>query len=218
MSEQNSQPATPREPAKARARRLALAVLFGVILLIPRLRRLRRRPKAWLVFRAVVGLAGAALIWRFARAGAGPVSLTGGVVLTAFAALVGARPQKKTVDDVARELNALVVVNGGDFSAAGSAHRDVSIFVNPERLLVLTRTFEPLAEIPLVRLRQISTSAAGANGNRDGQAWELKIDWQSDGPQETRFHYQGTFAEHLARVAAQTITGVWKKRLPVMPA
>jgi len=218
MPDQASQPATPREPIRTRARRLALAALFTIILLIPRLRRLRRRPGGWLAFRAVVGLAGAALLWRFARDGAGAASLVAGIVLLAFAALVRARPEKKSADDVARELGALVVVNGGDFSAAGNAHHHVNIIVNPEHLVVMTSTFEPLAEIPLARLRQISTSPAGANGHRGGEAWELKLDWESGGPQEARFHYQGTFAEHLARVAGQTITTVWKKNLPVLPS
>lgn len=218
MPDGASQPAAPREPVKARARRLVLAALFTVILLIPRLRRLRRRPAGWLAFRAVVGMAGAALILRFARAGAGAASLVAGIVLIAFAALVRARPEKKSADDVARELGALVVVNGGDFFAAGNAHHHVNIVVNPERLVVMTSTFEPLAEIPLGHLRRISTSPAGANGHRGREVWELKIDWESGGAQEARFHYQGTFAEHLARVAGQTITTVWKKNLPVLPS
>jgi len=219
MTDETNPPATRREPASTRMRRLALAALFTVILLIPRLRRLRRRPGGWLAFRAVVGLAGAALIWRFARDGASSASLVAGVALIVFAALVRARPQKKSVDDVARELGALVIVNGGDCSAAaGSAHRHVNIFVHPERLIVVTSTFEPLAEIPFARLRQISTSPAGANGDRGSEAWELKIDWESGGPQETIFYYEGTFAEHLARVAGQTITSVWKKSLPVLPS
>lgn len=216
MSEQNNQSATPPEPARTRVRRLALAVLFTVILLIPRLRRLRRRPRAWLVLRAVAGLGGAALIWRFTRAGSGLASLISGIALVALAALVRARPLRKTSDDVARELDALVVVNGGDFSAAGNTHHAVSIFVHPERLLVLAHSFEPLAEIPLAGLRHISTGPAGANGHRGAGGWELKIDWNSGGPQEAHFHYQGTFAEHLARVAGQTIISVWKRNLPVV--
>jgi hypothetical protein len=218
MPEEPRQTASAREPAGTRARRLALAILFTVILLIPRLRRLRRRPRAWLAVRIIAGAAGALFIWRFARAGAGLLSLISGVVLAALAGLVGARPEKRTVDDVARELDALVVINGGDFPAGGGPHRGVSIFVHPERLLVLTRSFETLAEIPLAALRQVSTAPAAANGLRGGEAWELRIDWESGGPQAASFRYEGAFAEHLARVAAQTINSVWKKNLPVLPA
>lgn len=218
MPDEANQSAAAREPIGTRARRLALAALFTVILLIPRSRRLRRRPRAWLVFRAVAGFAGAVLVWRFSRDGASSASLVAGAVLILFAALVRARPQKRTTDDVARELGALVVVNGGDFAVGGTAHRDVSIFVHPERLLVLTPAFEALADIPLARLRQISTGPAGVNGHRDADGWELTIDWESEGQQEARFHYRGTFAEHLARVAGQTITTVWKKSLPVLPS
>ncbi len=216
MPEHNKQRATEREPMKTRARRLGIAILFSTILLIPRIRRLRRRPRAWLIARLVLGIGGAALIWRVARSDAGLGSLILGVVLVAFGALVRARPEKKSVDDVARELEALVVVNGGDFSAAGSSHRNVSIYVKPERLVVLTRAFEPLAEIPLASLRQISTEPVGANGHRSAGAWEVRLDWEAEGTQAARFHYHGTFAEHLARVAGQTITSVWKKSLPVL--
>ncbi len=216
MPDETRQSALAREPASARARRLALAVLFSAILLIPRLRRLRRRPKAWLVVRIIAGAAGAALIWRFARSNHGPASLIVGVFLAAFAALARARPEKKTVDDVARELGALVVVNGGDFSGAGNAHRGVSIVVAPERLVVLTHAFEKLAEIPVAATRQISTGPAGANGHRSNDVWELRIDWGSGGRETASFRFRGTFAEHLARVAGQTITSVWKKRLPVI--
>lgn len=223
MPEESQQAASPRESARARARRLAVAALFTVILLIPRIRRLRRRPRVWLLFRAAVGLAGAVLIWRFARYGAGSASLVAGLVLVGFAVLVRARLGKNTADDVARELGALVVVNGGDFAAGKESGRAVYIFVHPERLLVLSPTFKPLAEIPLARLRQVSTTPAGANGHRGLDAWELKLDWDSGRQQETIqeeaiFHYYGTFAEHLARVAGQTITTVWKKNLPVLPS
>jgi len=208
--------AAAREPARTRARRAGLAILFSVILLIPRLRRLRRRPGSWLAVRILAALAGAALIWRFARAGAGTASLVGGAALAAFAVLVRARPEKKTMDDVARELGALVVLNGGVFCTAGSAHHQTSIFVHPERLVVLTPTFKRLAEISLAALREVAIEPAGVNGKRSAVDWELRIAWESGAPQAARFRYEGVFAEHLARVAGQTITSVWKKRLPVV--
>ena len=216
MTDETPKPAPAREAARTRARRVAIAVLFSAILLIPRLRRLRRRPGPWLVLRIVVAAAGAALIWRFFRLGAGPASLVVGLAFLILGVVVRSRPEKKTVDDVARDLNALVVVNGGDFSAAGNAHRDVSIAVGAERLVVLTRAYERLAEIPLDATRQISTGLAGANGHRSSEVWELRIDWEAEGPETARFRFQGTFAEHLARVAGQTITSVWKKSLPVI--
>jgi len=217
MSDETSQPTPARESARTRARRLAIAILFSVILLIPRLRRLRRHPKAWLVLRIVVATAGVALIWRFARLGGGPASLAVGLALLIVGVVVRARPEKKTVDDVARELDALVVVNGGDFSGDGNQHSDVSIAVGTERLVVLTRAHQRLAEIPLGATRQISTGLAGANGHRSSAVWELRIDWESEGCETARFRFQGTFAEHLARVAGQTIISVWKKSLPVIP-
>jgi hypothetical protein len=216
MPDKTPQPAPTRESARTRARRLAIAILFSAILLIPRLRRLRRRPWGWLVLRIVVAAAGAALIWRFFRSGGGPASLVTGLVLLAVGISVRARAQNKSVDDVARELDALVVVNGGDFSSSGNAHRDVRIAVGAERLVVLTRAHQRLAEIPLDATRQISTGLAGANGHRSSAVWELRIDWESEGCETARFRFEGTFAEHLAHVAGQTITSVWKRSLPVI--
>ncbi|HEV3277171.1 MAG TPA: hypothetical protein VG860_10175 [Terriglobia bacterium] len=226
--------APARQPASERARRIALAVLFGAILLISRVRRWHRQPRAWLTVRIVAGLAGAGLIWRFARDGGGPASGIAGAALAAFGAFVGTRRESKTVDDVARELEALVVLNGGAFSADGSPpRREVSIFVHSERLVVLTRSFQRLAEIPLNSVREISTGPVAANGNPRAEAWELRIDREpvgrelagretggreSSGLATARFRYQGAFAEHLARVAGQTIRSVWKKGLPVLRA
>jgi hypothetical protein len=210
--------ATTPSTAAARVRRVALTVLFSAILVIARLRRLRRQPRSWLWFRILTGLAGAALIWRFVRGGGGAASLITGLALVAVAVLSRAHSETRSVDDVARELDALVVLNGGAFSAAEAAHPDVRIFVHPERLLVLTRTFDRIAEIPFAALRDVSTIPAGSNGRRSANVWELRIEWESDTRQSGRFLYHGAFAEHLARVAGRTITSVWKKNLPVLPA
>jgi hypothetical protein len=211
-----SQNGARRENATVRARRFGIAVLFSAILLIPRLRRLRKRPRAWMLVRILAGFAGAALAWRFARDGGGAVSLILGLALAAGAILTRARPERKSVDDVARELEALVVLNGGAFSAADARIPQVSIFVHPERLMVLTPAFECLADIPLTAMRGVCTIPAGTNGHRSAEAWELRIDWESSGPQAARFVYHGVFAEHLARIAGQTITSVWKKSLPIV--
>lgn len=210
--------AAASKPGRARVRRLGIALLFAVILLIPRLLRWRRRPAEWLAVRLAAGAAGLALILWFTLGGGGAGSLTGGVALAAFAALVRARPETKGADDVARELEALVVVNGGSLPEATGAARAVNIFVNPERLVVLTRAFERVAEIPLAGVFDVSAVPVGTNGRKNLEAWELRIGWDSGSRQVICFRYQGVFAEHLARVAGQTITSVWKRTLPVLPS
>src|SRR3970282_1520928 len=92
------------------AKQAGLFVLFFVILIIPRMRRLRRRVWAWTVVRVAALAAAAWCLWRFAGQHAGIAYLAAGIALLLFAMLVRARSQKKTTDDLARELGALVVL------------------------------------------------------------------------------------------------------------
>jgi len=221
----------------ARAKRAAMAVLFSVILLIPRIRRLRRTVWAWTLVRCVAVLAGAALLWQFAtgrlEAGAagqphGIKPLLFGIGLMVLGALLKARPEKPSLDQLARELETLVVVNGGCFLPPNGLKPtpEANIFVGSERLLVLTRQRRQIAEIPLPRMRHVaaysnslsSLSSGGASADRHSHrtVWELEVTWESGEPQRACFRYEGVFAEHLARVAEQTIRSVWKKGLPVL--
>ncbi|HEY6292370.1 MAG TPA: hypothetical protein VI455_12540 [Terriglobia bacterium] len=219
-----------------------MAVLFSAILLIPRIRRLRRRVWAWTVVRCLGAGTGGALVWRFVRAGAatrladgaagqtaGIKSLLFGIALMAFAALVKARPEKQSLDQLARKLGALVVVNGGCFLPPNGTKSvaEVSVFVSLARLLVLTSKRQQVAEIPLAGVRHLSAHPAGSDRlsatssandrSHPPAAWDLEIAWESSEPLEACFRYEGFFAEHLARVAEETIRSVWKKALPVLP-
>ena len=221
-------PQPPRIPSSAppevslwtRARRAALALLFSLILVIPRLRRLRRRVWAWTMVRCLELVAGALLVWRFARDGAGLGSLMLGLVLIALGALVRARPLRKSVDDVTRELDSLVALNGGTFCGQNGTKpvRDVTIFVGSERLLVLTRTQQQLAEIRVGDLRQVQVERVSDKAGGKQGRYDLLIALGKDRSRVLRFCYEGTFAEHLARVAQDTISSVWKRSLPVFPA
>jgi len=224
-------PAPTRLSFAQAVKRTALALLFSAILLIPRLRRLRRRLWAWSAIRVAASLGGVWLIWRFSYAGAGAGRLLCGLALVAFGLLVQARPEGKPTDGLARELNALIVVNGGSFFAAPARKpvRGVSIFVNPERLLVIDPRQRQLVEIPLASLRELKThnSADGSppvagstwpheTAGGGSQPWNLEIVWESGEVRTSTFRYEGFFAEHLARVAETTLRGVWKKGLPVL--
>src|SRR5579871_5761151 len=128
------------EPLRTRVKRAALGVLFGLILVIPRLRRLRRRVWTWSIVRVLAGVLGLLLLERFARAGAGPLSLVSGILLIVFSALVRARPQGKSIDDVRRQAGALIVLNGGTLHLDEGARPvpGVSILVHTDKLTVLT--------------------------------------------------------------------------------
>ncbi len=45
-----------------RLRHLAVGALFALVLLIPKILRVRRNPRSWMLFRIFCGVAGAALV------------------------------------------------------------------------------------------------------------------------------------------------------------
>jgi hypothetical protein len=216
--QQASPPPHAGEPLWARTKKTLLAVLFSLILLIPRIRRLRRRVRTWAAVRSVAAVVGAVLVWRFARHATGTESLLLGIVLIAFGVLVTARPQTKSLDDTTRELGALVALNGGSLldTNGASPMRDVTIFVHPERLLVLTSAQAFVMEIPIAWVRQVQVERVSLGSRSNKEIWELAIACDRESSRTVRFHYEGTFSEHLARIAQETVMGVWKRSLPVV--
>jgi hypothetical protein len=214
---------TGRERLSSRLKRAGLAFLFSAVLLIPRVRRLRRRTRVWTLIRVVAAIAAAWLIWQFVRGTAGIPSLLFAIGLALLSVLVKARPERKSVDDLAREINALVVLNGGSWIDPEQSKPvpETSIFVNPDRLVVFTAKLQQVTEILLSGVRQVCTRAVPSPAFKDGdpaaEVWEMEIRWHSNGRTHVAtFRFHSFFAEHLARVAEQTITSVWKKQLPVL--
>jgi hypothetical protein len=201
-------------------RKAALSVLFAAILVIPKVRRLRRKIWEWSAVRILVASLGCLLGWRYKHAHGGVVDLVVGIALMAFGLLVRAKPETKSVDAQARQLDALVVVNGGAFIPAGSEQpsRLVSIFVNPDRLFVVDEHEHTLEEIPLVRVRALAARPLLAQGESEveAQTWDLEITWESKDMRTVRFRYDGVFAEHLARVAETTVRNVLRRDLPML--
>ena len=201
-------------------RKAALSGLFAAILVIPKIRQLRRKIWEWSAVRILVASVGCLLGWRYKHANGGTVDLVVGVALMAFGLLVRAKPEAKSVDAQARELDALVVLNGGAFIPAGKERpsRLVSIFVNPDRLFVVDEQGHTLEEIPLVRVRELAVRPVPAQGEpgAEAQTWDLAITWESKDMRTARFRYDGFFAEHLARVAETTVRNVLRRELPVL--
>ncbi len=220
MAANDSNEQSPQAPQSfgQRAKQAGLFLLFGTILFIPRIRRLRRRVWAWTCVRLAVALCGGCLVWRYARAGAGSVSLAGGLLLLAFGLLVRAKPLVKSADALTQELGALVVLNGGTFRQS----RDslpvplAQIFVRSDQIFVVGARESILLEIPLSKVRRLAVAPV-KNGLGAGQEpWEVEIHWQAEVPSTATFHYDGAFAEHLARVTESTLRSQWKKELPVI--
>jgi hypothetical protein len=113
-----------------------------------------------------------------------------------------------------------VVLNGGAFIPHGADRpsRLVSIFVNPDRLFVVDEREHTLEEIPVVRVRQLEARPVTAPGEPEAEAqtWDLEISWEANEMRTARFRYDGVFAEHLARVAENTLRNLLRKELPIL--
>ncbi len=217
-SAQTEQPQTRRTLGQW-VKHTGLFVLFGTLLFIPRLRRLRRRVWEWSLVRLAVAACATWLGWRYKNAGAGPASLVLSLLLFAFSLLVRAKPEEKSADDLARELNALIVLNGGAFRPSPDSVpvAPVEIFVCPASIIVVGPKERRLLEVPFANVRSLTVhGVTDLAGNT--QAWTMEITWMADQLCTALFEYDGTFAEHLARVAETTLRSQWSKDLPILPS
>ena len=204
----NFGPALTRpESLGKKLRNAAVGILFALVLLIPRILHLRRNPRSWRLFCILLGIAGAALV--ILPLGLGnnyAYALIGMVMFIAAILLPPAKPVFN-VDDKARELGALVVVNGGQYQSRSSAAASVQLFVGAESISVLDSRFQPLLVIPVAEITL-------ARAEQSGEDWLVRVVW----PDHTaEFSYTGIFAEHLARVAESTLRSVMRPSLPVIP-
>jgi hypothetical protein len=141
------------------------------------------------------------------------------LLLLAFSLLIRAKPAVKSMDALAHELSALIVLNGGIFRQSPDSIpiESAQILVHPERIIVLGPRQRRLLEIPLAQVRNLAACAV-TNGIGEGvEPWEVQITWVADAPCTTTFRYDGAFAEHLARVTESTLRSQWKKDLPIIP-
>jgi hypothetical protein len=207
MSTAPATAASPHEGTSARFRNLLIGALFGLVLLIPKLLRIRRNAQSWMAFRVFLGFAGAALVvlplglwnsWLAAIAGLG--------MFMAAILLPPAKPHNVS-DDKARELGALVIVNGGKYQPGNAAPAPVQLFVGADRIWALDAHFQPLLVIPAAEIKS-------ANAVQYKDRWILQVRWLDNA---TEFSYQGIFAEHLARVAESTLGSVMHSPLPILP-
>jgi hypothetical protein len=207
MSSTASPAQTQRSGFSSKLRNSAVGALFALLLLIPKIIHLRRSPKAWLVFRILLGLSGAALVvlplafwntWLAALAG---------LAMFLLAALLPPAKPDLSADDAARELGALVVVNGGRYQPGNAAAAAVQLFVGAERVWALDSHLKPVLVIPVPEMT--SARAELIEGH-----WYLSIRWADH---YAEFSYRGIFSEHLARVAESTLHSVMLPALPVIP-
>lgn len=186
-----------------RLRRTALWFLFALVLLIPKTLSLRKRPGVWNLLRFGVAVIGVLLF-------AAPENSIGfqlfALSLILLALAVRPTRQGKSVDEQARELGALVVLNGGRFLLTDGKTQQARLFVAPERFHVLDLEHRPLLEIPWSAVSAVRTEEAGGG-------WKLLIEFQEA---TAAFHYDGFFAGHLAQIAETTLRNHLRKELHVI--
>jgi len=195
------------ESLSARLRNRLVGTAFAFVLVIPRLLHLRRSPRSWAAFRVLLGFAGAALVilplglWNSYL-----LAIVGLFMFIAAILLPPAYPDA-SAEDKARELGALVVVNGGRYQPGNGPPAPVRLYVGHENLWALDAHLQPVIVVPIPEI-------ASAHAARFGNQWLLQIRWED---RNADFVYRGVFAEHLARVAESTIRGVMRPTQPVLP-
>jgi hypothetical protein len=132
----------------ARIRRAALFVFFAAMLMIPKTLALRRRRWLWNTLRLGLALLGAVLITAVRGDPAARFSPVVGLLLLLLALLLRPTREGESTDEIARQLGALVVVNGGHWQDV-EEQPAVRLFVGPERAHVLDAEQQPRLEIPL---------------------------------------------------------------------
>jgi hypothetical protein len=190
----------------ARLRRGALWLVFALVLLIPKVNRLRRRRTAWNIIRVLVALAGAAMLVIGAVHGYAVMPLIAGAILLLFALLVRAARSEVSVDARASELGALIAVDGGRYVDAAGRRHHAKLFVGPDQLWVLDTALHVLEEIPLSQVRMLVVEPSGEN-------WRFRVHCEKS---TAEFIYEGNFAQHLAGVADATIRSRLNRELPVL--
>jgi len=99
----------------ARLRRGGLWLIFALVLMIPKVNRLRRRRRTWNFLRILVAIAGISiLVFGFVRGPAFALIAAGALILL-FGLLVSAERPEISVDARAKELGALITVDGGRY-------------------------------------------------------------------------------------------------------
>ena len=200
---------THTENIAARLQRLALAALFALVLVVPKVLNLRRDERSWTAFRVLLGIAGAALVILPLAFWNSWLAAIAGLALFLTAALLPPVTSATTVDDKARELGALVVVQGGKYRGhQGSGDSDsVQLFVGSDYIWVLGSRLQTLLTLPVSDVSSVRAETI------DGR-WILLVRCSD---QIEEFAFVGIFAEHFASVAENTIRGVMHSTLPILP-
>ena len=196
-----------REPVTSRLRQQLETLMFRAAQLAPKLRRLRQNPSSWFAIRLIMGLSGAALVVLPLSFGYFLILPILGMALFLTAALLPPAPHEVTDDEIARELGAHRVLEGGDYQAGSVLGFPAKIFVGSDDLWVLDPLHRTLLAIPIAEI-------GSANAEETSGKWAFRICWTGG---EALFAYDGMFAELHAHAAQETIRGAMREKSPPKP-
>jgi hypothetical protein len=202
-----SQTASQTDSLGIRLRNIAIGALFALVLLVPKLLRIRRDPRSWTAFRILLGIAGAALVVLPLAFWNSWLAAIAGLAMFLTAALLPSAQPDTHADEKAKELDVLVVVNGGKYRPGTGPAACVQLFVGADNIWALNSHLHPLLIIPTSGISSVRAEET-ANG------WVVRVRWKD---RIAEFSYSGIFAEHLARVAESTIRSVMPSALPILP-
>jgi hypothetical protein len=168
---------------------------------------LRRNPRAWLVFRVALGLAGAALVVLPLSLWNSWIAAIIGLAMFTAAILMPSAQTETDTDRKARELGAFLVLDGGKYQVGNAPAAAVQIFVGAEHIWALDSHFQPLLVILTAEMSFVRAEEAAGR-------WNLQIRWLDH---TAEFSYHGFFAEHLARTAESALRSVMRASLPSLP-
>ena len=175
----------------ARFRESVAGSLFLVSRAFPKLLTLRATPRAFTLFRVLLGALGASLVvlplslwnaWAFA-----PV----GLVLFLVAVLLPPLRHDRGSAQAIEQLGAYLVLDGGRFSSASDSFPEVQFYLSPTRVWALDHQLRPLAVIP-------SNEITVATAYPSRSDWVLRVSWKES---SAEFVFDGLFAERRARLA-----------------
>src|ERR1700693_2977044 len=151
MNSTAASPDSHTESIGPRLQKLAIGGLFAVVLVVPKVLNLRRDERSWTAFRVLLGIAGAGLVILPLAFWNSWLAAIAGLALFLTGALLPPATATNTVDDKARELGALVVVNGGKYlyNERSSEPASAQLFVGPDYIWVLGTRLQTLLTIPV---------------------------------------------------------------------
>src|SRR5215475_180595 len=148
---QTSQP----ENVGARLRNAAIGALFAAVLVIPKVLHVRRDERSWLAFRILMGFTGAGLVILPLAFWNSWLAAIAGLVLFLAAVLAPPAQPEDEAGEKARQLGALIVVNGGKYQPGAGPASCVQLFVGSENVWALNSHFHSLLTVPVAQISSV---------------------------------------------------------------